>query len=298
MNIRFVPQDEIDKQKWNSCVHFALNGHIFGYHWYLSQTAREWDALVEDDYHSVMPLPRRPAFWRTQELYQPELLRETAVYSVRALSPARVRAFWEAVPEAYRVVDLRVEPRSRPTVDGYAVEEQANYVLPLHEPYEVLAKRYAPDLLTRIGRAEDADLLPTSNLKPERIAELYRDVHGRSGTHDWIYHALTRIMYQVLHRGWGFTSSVVNRQQELLAASFFIYSHGRALSLVQVQTDAGRAVEAMPFLYDLFIRAHAGRPLILDFNTPEGELPRAFGATGEPLLRVQRDERAAWMRWL
>lgn len=58
MDIRLIPQAEIDRQLYNSCVHFATNGNIYGYQWYLNNTARDWDVLVEgDNYVSVLPLP-------------------------------------------------------------------------------------------------------------------------------------------------------------------------------------------------------------------------------------------------
>ncbi len=58
MDVRFVPREEIDKVKWNSCVHYANNGNIFGYVWYLDQVAREWDALIEGDYYTYIGLPQ------------------------------------------------------------------------------------------------------------------------------------------------------------------------------------------------------------------------------------------------
>ena len=56
MEIRFVKKEDIDKIKWNSCVHYAINGNIFGYMWFLDSVSKEWDALVEGDYESVLPL--------------------------------------------------------------------------------------------------------------------------------------------------------------------------------------------------------------------------------------------------
>ena len=50
MDIRLVPQEEIDKTKWNSCVHYAANGKIFGYKWYLDNVAIDWVGLVVLDY--------------------------------------------------------------------------------------------------------------------------------------------------------------------------------------------------------------------------------------------------------
>lgn len=289
MEIRFIPQEEIDRQKWNSCIHYAPNGHIFGYKWFLDQTAKRWDALVEGDYESVMPLPHRHHWLYGAALTQPPLVRELAVYSVRALSPARIAAFWDAVPAEYRQVDLAVEPRSRPA--DWKTSEQPTYFLSLREAYELIAEKYSPELLARARRVQEADLIPLSSVKPERLADLYRELHRPPREDDFVFHALQRIMYQVLHRGWGFASGIINREEQLLAAAFFIYSHGRALPLLALETPAGQAQDALVFLYDTFIRAHATRPLVLDFNNTPADLAKGFGALSQPVVRVQRDER-------
>ena len=95
--IRFIAHQDIDKVKWNSCVHYATNNNIFGYWWYLRNTAKEWDALVEGDYESVLPLISKPSA-NVGSLYLPELIREAGIYSIHLLSHARVNAFLEAIP--------------------------------------------------------------------------------------------------------------------------------------------------------------------------------------------------------
>jgi hypothetical protein len=72
MNIQRIPRDELIKEKWNGCVHYAPNGNIFGYMWYLDFVAKDWEALVEDDYVSVFPLVYRQNWWGRPELYQPD----------------------------------------------------------------------------------------------------------------------------------------------------------------------------------------------------------------------------------
>jgi len=54
---RIVPFAEIEKNKWNGTIHYAINGNIFGYYWFLKAVIGEWDAIVEEDYQSVMPIP-------------------------------------------------------------------------------------------------------------------------------------------------------------------------------------------------------------------------------------------------
>jgi hypothetical protein len=291
MNIQLLPREEIDKIKWNSCVHYATNGSVFGYMWYLDATARHWDALVEGDYESVMPLPFERRRWQGDSLYQPPLIRNLAVYSIHSPDQARIDAFWAAVPEQYRRINLAVDTFSAPTKGTWAVEETHNYYLPLLGEYEALRSRFSPSRLADLERAAAADIFPTTSLKPEQLAAYYRANHPL--VKDQEFHGLQRIMYNVLHRGWGFATGVMDREKNLLAADFFIYSHGRIMSLAPVQTAAGEAVGALAHVYDAVIRNHAGKPQALDFNTHRISpgFAKGFGAVAYTYHQVERDTR-------
>ncbi|MEZ4994526.1 MAG: hypothetical protein R2824_29160 [Saprospiraceae bacterium] len=296
MDIRFVPREEIDKVKFNSCVHYATNGNIFGYIWYLDYVAKDWDALVEGDYESVFPLVWRTNTLGKKELYQPDLMRELGIFSIHVLSAKRLQAFIEAIPDEYTRIDIRLNEQNFPIKDvPYELEEVDNFQLLLTSTYEELQSKFQPELIQALTIAEAADLLPTTSVKPEQIAKLYRQYTTRKSGLDRNYHALQRIMYNALHRGWGFASGVQNRAGELLAANFYIYSHKKVMSLVPVQSPEGKKVEALFYLFDMLLRSHAGRPLILDFNVDgDARLAQAFGGERTAYYRLYSKKQAWW----
>jgi len=263
MDIRFVPQAEVDRQLYNSCVHYATNGSIYGYDWFLNNTARDWDLLVEGDkYFSVLPLPYVEARWGRLKLQQPRLVPELALYSVRPLSPKRVAAFWDAVPAKYKRGELTLEPWSVPTDNKrFTFTEAGGSVLDLSPPYEAVIDDFPPDYFSELAKADLADLVPTGHLKPERLAALYLEVNGKSVDTEWRFHALQRLMYQCLHRGWGSPFGIQDRQGNVLAAFFLAYSHGRIFPLLQLVTAAGAQVGARIRLWDDILRGHSARPL-------------------------------------
>ncbi|WP_116126702.1 hypothetical protein [Lewinella sp. IMCC34183] len=263
MDIRFVPQAEIDKQLYNSCVHFATNGSLYGYDWYLNATAKEWDLLVEgDNYVTAMPLPKRRNWLGRTYLTQPLLVPDLAVYSVKPLSPKRIQSFWDAIPDDYRGGELTVEPASVPREPGrFTVSTAEGTALFLDRPYEEITDDFPSTYYERLARAEAADLLPVPVLKPEAFADFWLKVHGTGGDNEWRFHAMQRIMYQVLHRSWGNAAAVQTRDGELLAVSFNAYSHGRIFPLFRAESEAGAAAGAMTLLYDSVLRSHAGRKL-------------------------------------
>jgi hypothetical protein len=293
MEIKLIKGADIDKVKWNSCIHYAINGNIFGYKWFLDAVAREWDALVEGDYESVFPLPIKEKRWGASSLTQPRLLRELGLYSIHVLSPKRMQAFLEAVPSAYKSVDLRLNEQNPPVEESpFQITEHTNQQLLLKESYEAIANGYDRELLLELEKAVQAGLILGANLKPEKVAEFFRTQTAHYPGKESDVHALMRIMYNALHRGWGFASGVQNNKGDLLAANFFMYSHHKVISLAPAVSKEGKAKGALPYLFDGLIRSHAGRPMILDFNTTnEMLLPKQIGAIANAFLGLSRKKK-------
>ena len=268
----------MNKQLYNSCVHYATNGSIYGYDWFLNATAKDWDFLVEgdDSWVSVMPLPRAtnwagdsflsgtPLGTLLEKTYleQPRLIPELAVYTVKPLSPKRIQAFWDAIPAEYTRGGLTVEPASVPKNSGrFDVRAAPGTVLFLNQPYEEIIGDFSPAYHEGLLRAEDAGLNPGSVFKPEIFADLWLEVNGKGGDNEWRYHAMQRIMYQILHRSWGGTRAVVSPAGKPLALLFLCYNHSRISPLFSVETAEGKRLGAMTYLWDNLLKTHADRNL-------------------------------------
>ncbi|MEZ5041733.1 MAG: hypothetical protein R2828_17695 [Saprospiraceae bacterium] len=290
MDIRLIKQENIDKVKWNSCVHYAHNGNVFGYKWFLDHVAKDWDGLVEGDYESVFPLVWRKGLWGGKVLYQPDLMRELGMYTINAPSQARVQAFLKAIPSEYKQLDIVLnEQNNISKVAGFQTTTLTNHQLLLAKPFETLEATFSPAVEKAVEKAVAAQLVLDANIKPEAIAAFYKQYTSTSKGVDRNFHTLQRIMYNVLHRGWGFASAVRDQAGSLLAVNFFIYSHGRVISLLPLESPAGQKLGALIYLFYMLIRTQANRPLVLDFNTEQSnEMATTFGALPNPYLRIQK----------
>lgn len=280
MHIRLVPHADIDRQLYNSCVHYALNGRAWGYKWYLDATARHWDVLVEGEYESVMPLPMDTTWSGRRRLVTPAFTPALGVFSVHVLSQKRMGYFLREVDAAFDVVDYAFtgEPsRSEGDVD-WTWRDERNYVLPVDgRAYEEIAQGYGSELLRSLQRADDAHLLVHANQKPERVAA-FMDKHYPGGAS--LQHPLLRILYNALHRGWGWTTAVTDQAGTLLATNAFVFTHGRIASLAPTESPAGAKVGALDLLFDYALRQAAGRPTTLDFASADAARYGRFG--GQP----------------
>jgi hypothetical protein len=265
MDIRFVKQEDIDKQLFNSCVHYATNGSIYGYDWYLNATAKEWDMLIEvenESWVSVMPIPYGKNWLGSKQLLQPKLLPELAIFTVKPLSQKRIQAFWDAIPKEFRSGLLTVEPASVPANLGrFTADSAGGSALFLNQPYEEIIGDFSPGYHEGIIRAEAAGLQPASSFKPEKLAAFWLEVNGESTINEWKFHAMQRLMYQVLHRSWGKSHVVAGADGKPLAMTFIVYSHGRIFPLFTTESEAGKAVGALTFLWDDLLKTHAEKNL-------------------------------------
>jgi len=301
LKIQIIPHSEIDKVKWNSCVHYASNGNIFGYKWYLDTIAKEWDGLIEGDYESVLPLFITE---RADLLQQPSLLREAGIYSISLLSQKRSQAFLEAIPEQYTNIQIQLNEGIQVADHlGFKTQAVENYQLLLLDGFDTISKRYAPETMRLLKNPDQKKLLPSSNVKPEKIAELFKENAPFAKDNEFFFHGYQRIMYNALHRGWGATFGVTDSEKNLLSAAFFIYSQGRVMQLLAASNPKGKIVGAYEYLMDNFLRSHAGRPLVLDFNTTE-QYPENFGAKANTFLRLEKGEiekakkaKKSWRFW-
>lgn len=288
MEIKFVQQQDIDRLKWDSCVHYATNGNVFGYKWFLDAVAKDWDGLVENDYESVFPLTWTDGLFNSKQLHQPILIRELGVYSVNALSPARIKAFLDAIPPHYKKIKMQLNEQNRLTdYDKFKWQSKKNYQLLLKEPYETLRQSYDARLIEQLKIADDARLFPNSNLKPEKLAAFYKAHGAYDRWKEQKFHALQRIMYNAMHRGIGFFTGIQNKAGELLAVNFFISSHSKLLSLLPLASKAGKAVHALSYLMDMVIRTNAGRSIIMDFND-EQDIWKYFGALPNDYYQINK----------
>ena len=296
MQIRYLKAEEIDKTKWNSCVHYANNGNVFGYMWYLNNVAKNWDALVENDYESVLPLIWQPKILKTKAVYLPQLVRSTGIYSVNVLSKKRVNAFLNAIPKDFQNIEIALNDGILPSEElDFEIEKKENFQLLLNKDYESIALDYVPATNDLITQAAQLKWLSTSNLKPEVLADFYKKHTTETIDVNKKYHALQRIMYNAMHRGIGFASGIQNKKGETLAADFFIFSHGKLLSLLGTVSKEDQHAQAYLLLLDRMIQTNARRPVILDLNNHENWL-KGLGAKPVSYFHIKRKK--GWRKFL
>ena len=304
MEVRLIKREDIDKLKWDSCVHYATNGNVYGYTWYLDNVSENWDGLVEGDYESVFPLIWNTKLMGIKQLYQPFLAQQTGIYSIHMMSQKRMTTFIDAIPSDYKKAVIHLNERNNiKEATGFEITPRTNLILDLNKPYEEIAANYSKSHKRNIKKAGKHHVKINANIKPEKLMELYKQYQGVKidAFKDDSYHAAHRVIYNSLHRGRGFMSGIQTKEGEWLAAAFFTISHKRITLLFPTTTPQGREQNTMHLLLDLMIQSNANKTMVLDFEGSSVEsiarFYKGFGAENRPYFQLTQNELPFFMKW-
>src|SRR5688572_12929791 len=149
--IKYLPHNEIDKQKWDASITNAPNGLIYGFSFYLDCMAKHWDALVLRDYEAVMPLTWNKKY-SFSYLYQPAFTASLGVFG-KNLNKELIDDFIRSVPSKFKLIEISLnsgdifgDPK------GFSLL-RSNYILHLNKPYEELYKVYRENHKRNISKA-------------------------------------------------------------------------------------------------------------------------------------------------
>lgn len=260
----FIPFEEIDKNKWNGAIHYAPNGNVYGYYWYLKAVVREWDAIVEDDYESVMPVFRTPL---KKEQYQ--LLPELGPYSVNYLNTSRVQSMLELAEEHNQATSYPINRGVAQSTIRHNKWGKTSFALFHAKPsYEEIFSNYKDEVKEVIQSQNKDNIQLISGLQPEAIVALANIPHDQKNT-------LMRIMYNAMHRGIGFSTGVKEKVTEKITTlGFYIFSHNTLYEIFQLPSAPPHHKYIAT---DLLIRNQAGKHIeIISYKNLESLTKMGF----------------------
>jgi hypothetical protein len=291
--ILYLPNREIDKSKWDTRIATASNGLIYAYSFYLDTMAKNWDALVLDDYEAVMPLTgnRKYGFYY---LYQPAFTASLGIFS-SIISEELVSAFIQAIPEKFRLVEISLNTANNfPSASSYFYQ-RINYTLDLHKDYNTIFNIYRDNHKRNIARAAHLGCRVSREISADDVISLCSQQMKHPGAAKEQDYSNFKKLYEFLAtRKEAEVYGMVDSQNRLLASCIFFFSHNRAYYILVGNHPDGRTLGASHALIDAFIKDYAGSEMILDFEGSDirnlAFFYSGFGAREEmyPALKINR----------
>ena len=301
MAIQYIPYNKIDKTKWDACIDKAPNGLLYGYSFYLVCMAKNWDALVLNDYEAVMPLTWNKKYG-IHYLYQPPFTACLGVFG-NELSAETVNEILNSVPVKFSYWDIYLNHGNFFKLAGFTLYERMNYVLPLNKSYEHLYSNYRENIQRNIKKAEQFGLSINKGIAVAEVTALAkqqaREFANLPAEDFKRFESLYQLLYQ---KEKATTYAVITKERQLLAAAVFFFSHRRAYYIMVGNHPNGKTLGASHALINAFIKDHAGQNLLLDFEGSDipslAHYYSSFGAREEKYSAIRLNRLPFWLRWL
>ena len=269
--IQYLTHNQINLKKWDATI--ADCGNIYAYSWYLDIVHPDWEALIEDDYQSVMPLTSGKKFG-VNYLFQPYFAQQLGMFSKQPLSPEKTEAFLKAIPSKYRFAEIRLN-EGNALNDGFeGIEYHRNILLDLNQDYNVIRENYHTNTKRNLAKAESHNLQLIFNVIPYHVVALFRDNRGAAIDKwgDAEYSTLIGLGKTAQNRNLAFILGVNEKGDgEILCAALFMKANNRITFLFSGLNEKGKERQAMTYMLDQVVQKYAGQPITLDFEGSDDE---------------------------
>jgi len=301
--ISYVENKNIDRSRWDHLISQSPNGLIYSYSWFLDVVCESWDALIEDDYKAVLPLPQRKKYG-IEYIFQPFYTNQFGVICKEDVSPEKVNFFLQSIPKRFKYVDIMLNFQNRTNTPDYKITERRAQFLNLNSSHDEIRKSYDSNLKRNLQRAEKNNLVVKANVPAEAVTEYFRKAKGNElgNFSEEDYKTLTKILITASNKGNAFTLGAYNNNNELLAAAGFLKDNKRIIFLKGGSTAVGRESGATHLVMDAVIRQEQRKNLLFDFGgsivDSVARFYKSFGAEDYLYLHVKRNLLPFYLRWL
>jgi len=227
----------------------------------------QWDALVEDDYVRIMPLPYRSRLW-IDTLYQPEFAQQLGVFSVDKLSPVIVADFISTIPSRFKMQKLALNAFNK--LDDHLLDKRTelfDYKIDLIQDYERIADSYTVLTRQRIDMSQRYKMKLLHGISPALFVSFYQQNNRKLDNFTALrFKSLVSTLTKLKV---GSIMGVFNEDDQLIVAALFVSYLNNASLLAQAVSAEGTKKYAFYRLLDSFLKINAQKNVTLDFPDAE-----------------------------
>lgn len=294
--IVYLKNNEIDREQWDNCIKNTPGAKPYAYSWYLDIMAPGWQALVDDDYDSVFPVPGFSRFG-IDYIATPIFLQQLGAFSPDKPVNMAVAEFLEYMPYFYKFIDLCIGQKI--INDGYKISEKVNFELDLSKPYETIFNNFSDHCRRNIQSASKKGPELVTNISPDEIVDLFIENKGKEidGIKSRDYQRLKNLMNFCTKNKKGRLIGVRDAGKSLIFGIFLLEIHGNKTILFVVNTIKSRERRIGYYVVNELIKQYSSTRTILDFagsSVPSvASFYESFGSRKVPFYRIYRN-RLIW----
>jgi len=255
--IRFYANNEINKQKWDSCIENSTKGLIYAYAWYLDIVSPNWSALIKEDYKTVFPLPIKKKLGISY-ISQPLFTQQLGLFSSENSNNANT--FLKAIPKKVWIRSLQIHNQ----LDNSKTKD--NFELDILADIDKIRKKYSQNVKRNLKKATQHNL-QIKKCESRSLIELFKENKGKEVAELNIkaYSTLLELLDKIQQKEKGNCLGVY-KEGKLISAAFFTNCLKKSVFLFSASNKTAKEIGANHFLIDTYIENFKKDSLILDFE--------------------------------
>jgi len=291
-SIEYVRHTDINNQQWDRCIKSSFNGSVEAYSWYLNLFCDQWDALIEGDYKTVMPLPVKKKLGQLI-VFMPPLICQLGIYSPEQLTDTKTNAFLMMLRKRFRVVNIGIN-KYTPIPEGIIpLRRETYYELDLIRPYLKTVNAYTLECRNKLHLASAKQYSISRGISPNDVISLIKlkNINLDATVREENFKLLRMLIASLVRYKAGELYGAYNHVNMLTSVALFVWSHTSVILLFTAATEEAIADNAHLLLYDRFIEKYSETNITLNFQyTDAHHTPKvytSFGAAESHFQRIQ-----------
>jgi hypothetical protein len=290
--IVYLKNPDIEREQWDNCITSSQAFKPYSFSWYLDIMAPGWEALIDDDYDSVFPLPGFSKFG-IHYITTPIFLQQLGAFSPDNPVDKVIHEFIDYMPEFYKFIDLCVGQKVY--YKGYKTIERSNFELDLSLNYEKLWDGFTSDCRRNILLGAKKRNETTNDVSPDELINLFVFNKGTKvrGIKNRDYERLRSLMNYCISNNKGKIIGVRAARKKLIFGVFLVQIPGSVTLLFTATSTESRDRRTGYSVINEIIRDNALTGTRLDFagsSIPSiASFMESFGSKNVPYYRIYRN---------
>lgn len=259
-SVQYISRDDLDIVKYNACVSSSINSRIYGTTHYLDLVTKNWDALVLNDYESVMPLPWRRKYY-LYYIFPPLYTQQLGIFSKTKMDSNLVDLFLSSIPKKFVKTSMKLNS----SCFGESFIQKSNFILNLQDDYQVIKGNYRKDRRYRRNQFERGELRVVEGVDVSDIIDLFKMEYQKKIE-------LENVDFEILSlisKSKALNPEILkvyNSEGKIMSGAVLVKDNKRVYYIFAANNEEGRRSNANTGILDYVIRKYSNSNLTLDFE--------------------------------
>jgi hypothetical protein len=290
--IGYLKNNEIDREQWDNCIKMTHRAKPYAYSWFLDIMTPGWEALVDDDYNAVFPIPVSRKLG-VQYVSTPPFLQQLGAFSPDKPGSSALLEFLDFFPEFYKLIDLCVGQETEHK--GFQVTQRDNFEIDLSKNYNSFSENFSAECIRNIESSHRKKPDLTNDINTDEFLNLY--LSNKNNNSFKIKSAdiqrLKNLINFCVKNKKGKIYGVRASHKRLIFGLFLIETHGNKTILLIASSAEANTRHLGYFVIDEIIRTYSNTRTSLDFagtSVPFADsFMESFGCSDVPYFRIYRN---------